>query len=144
VKILLGPIGVLGYSAHLRRVLLAAAFVTAALGAPTAALATEGAATPFKATYTAPAPVGVSNWTCSGAHVVNNVSVKDSETCLISGNTAGFVAGTYIGNPVVNIPPFGVTGWISDFNGVESTGFIATLVNNGDGTFTLDITAYYP
>ena len=144
MKILLGAIGASGYSTHLRRVLLAAAFVTAGLSVPAAALAASGAATPFKATYTAPAPVGVSNWTCSGAHVVNRVSVKDSETCLISGNTAGFVAGTYIGDPMVNIPPFGVTGWISDFNGVESTSFIATLVNNGDGTFTLDITAYYP
>jgi uncharacterized protein YcfJ len=139
MKFLLGTIGL----AHARRVLLAAAVVTTALTAPTAALASEGAATPFKATYTAPAPVGVSNWTCSGAHVVNRVSVKDSETCLISGNTVGFVAGTYVGNPNANVPPFGVTGWFSDYNGAVATSFTATIVNNGDGTFTQYLTAYY-
>jgi hypothetical protein len=143
MKVLLGAGGASVYSAHMKRVLLAAAVVAGALVAPTAVLASEGAATPFKATYTAPAPSGVSDWTCSGAHVVNKVSVKDSETCLISGNTAGFVAGTFVGNPTANIPPFGDTGWLSDYNNIEAKSFTATIVNNGDGTFTLDITAYY-
>jgi hypothetical protein len=143
MQIPFGAFGGSGHLVHLRRALLATAVVTAALSVPTAALASEGAATPFNAAYTAPAPVGVSNWACSGAHVVNRVSVKDSETCLISGNTAGFVAGTYVGKPTANIPPFGDTQWFSDYNGVEATSFTATILNNGDGTFSLYITAYY-
>jgi hypothetical protein len=128
--------------AHIRRALLAAAVVTA-LSGPAAVLASDGVATPFKASYTTATPFGVSIWTCSGAHIVNRVSVKDSETCLITGTTTGLVAGTYVGNPTANIPPFGVTPWGSDYNGALATSFRATLVKNGDGTFTLDIVAYY-
>jgi hypothetical protein len=93
--------------------------------------------------YTTATPFGVSIWTCSGAHIVNPISVKESETCVISCNTTGLVGGTYVGNPTANIPPFVVTPWKSDYNGALATSFTATSVKNGDGTFTLVIVAYY-
>jgi hypothetical protein len=139
-----GAIGISSYAKHLRRGVLAAALLTVAMTAPAAVFASEGVATPFKASYVTPTPIGDSLWTCSGAHVVNRVSIKDSETCLVSGNTTGFVAGTYVGNPTTNIPPFGPNaGWGSDYNGAVATMFTQTFIANGDGTFTMDITAYY-
>ena len=110
----------------------------------TAAMASEGAATQYKASFQAPMPDGgFSQWTCSGVHVVNSVSIKDSEICTITGDTSGLVAGTYVGNPTANVPPFGEVPWFSDFDGVTATRFKAVIVENPDGTFTQHILAYY-
>jgi len=110
----------------------------------TAAMASEGAATQYKASFQAPMPDGgFSQWTCSGVHVVNGVSIKDSEICTITGDTSGLVAGTYVGNPTANVPPFGEVPWFSDFDGVTATRFKAIIVENPDGTFTQHILAYY-
>src|SRR3989454_11265477 len=52
----------------------------------TAAMASEGAATQYKASFSAPMPDGgFSQWTCSGVHIVNRVSITDSEICTITG-----------------------------------------------------------
>ncbi len=110
----------------------------------------NGAGTAFKASYSTGAIDGGTNtWTCSGAHVVNNVSFKDSETCIVSGDVTGYANGTYSGNPAGFVAGsiFGAgTEWSSDFAG--ELGAIATSwtiieSDNGDGTFTLDIVAYY-
>ncbi len=100
---------------------------------------TKGAATTFKMWYP-----GATTWTCSGARVVNRVSVKDSETCLASGNTDGFIAGTYQGNPTGPLPPYSSDAtWHSDFDGSPATSWKITMVDNGNGTFTAYIVAYY-
>jgi hypothetical protein len=110
----------------------------------------NGAGTAFKATYTAGAvDGGITTWTCSGAHVVNKVSFKDSETCILSGDVTGYANGTYSGSPAGFLAgsPFGAgTLWSSDFsgeNGAVATSWTMVESDNGDGTFTLDIVAYY-
>ena len=119
--------------------LMAAVFATS-----TTAMASEGSATQYKASFQAPMPDGgFSQWTCSGVHVVNLVSVKDSEICTITGDTSGLVAGTYVGNPTANVPPFGDVPWFSDFDGATATSFKAIIVANPDATFTQHILAYY-
>ena len=126
------------------RRLMVLTFVLFAFAAfPATASASSGAATPFKAAFSAPMPDGgFADFTCSGAHIVNK-TVKDSETCLVTGDTNGFVAGTYFGHPTADIPALGVVPWFSDFNGVQASRFIATFVDNGDGTWTNYIVAYY-
>lgn len=108
------------------------------------------AGTAFKATYVSGAIDGGTNtWTCSGAHVVNKVSFKDSETCVVSGDVSGFANGTYSGNPAGFLAgsAFGAgTEWGSDFAGeagATATSWTIVETDNGDGTFTLDIVAYY-
>jgi hypothetical protein len=110
----------------------------------------NGAGTAFKAAYPAGAiDGGTTTFTCSGAHVVNNVSFKDSETCILSGDLTGYANGTFTGSPAGFLAgsPFGAaTEWSSDF--IDEKGAVAiswTMVetDNGDGTFTLDIVAYY-
>jgi hypothetical protein len=131
--------------------LIVAAVAAVGYGGVTAlASGGNGAATPFKATYVSGAIDGGTNtWTCSGAHVVNKVSFKDSETCIVSGDVSGFANGTYSGNPTGFLAGsvFGTgTEWASDFKGEASAiAMTWTIVetDNGDGTFTLDIVAYY-
>ena len=110
----------------------------------------DGAGTAFKATYPSGAiDGGVSTFTCSGAHVVNKVSFKDSETCIVSGDVAGYANGTYSGSPAGFLAgsPFGAgTEWASDFageNGAVATSWTIVETSNADGTFTLDILAFY-
>ncbi|SRR6266540_773947 len=123
----------------MKGLLLMLALAAAILSASAVASANTGAATPFKAEYA----VGGAYWTCSGARVDNPVSVKDSETCLVSGNTAGYVAGTYTGSPYGNFPPYGTVGWQSDFDAALASSWTLTITDNGDGTFTVEIVAYY-
>ena len=79
---------------------------------------------------------------CSGAHIVNQVSVKDSETCLLADGT-GMTAGTYQGAPN-GMNPWGVVGhWRSDYNSVLAKSWTMTAVDNGNGSFTLYVVAYY-
>jgi hypothetical protein len=110
----------------------------------------DGAGTAFKATYPSPSiDGGTATWTCSGAHVVNKGSFKDSETCIVSVDVAGFANGTYSGSPAGFLAgsPFGAgTEWASDFtgeNGAVATSWTIVETDNGDGTFTLDILAFY-
>lgn len=117
------------------------------------ALASNGATTTqFSASY-----LNIAQFDCSGAHVVKTspkVSVKDSETCLLTGDTTGFVAGTFTSTYMVGtqgwgfLPPYNFDGygnaaWGSDYDGAVATSWTITSVDNGDGTFTWTIVAYY-
>ena len=139
--------------------MLAAAF---AVGFGTMSVsASNGAATPFKLQYLGTA---TSTWTCAGAHVVNRVSIKDSETCLITGDTSPYVAGTFTsgticpstdqyppsiqGTPACGeLPPYSAPGlpawWLSDFNANPATSWTVVMKRNGDGTFTAVAVSYY-
>jgi hypothetical protein len=98
------------------------------------ATASNGSATPFKATYS---QFGVT-FTCSGATVLNKQVLKDSETCLVSGDDGYWTTGTY---------PAGV--WQSDSSpGSPSYGLVdqtltVTKTANGDGTYTETFLAIY-
>ncbi len=131
--------------------LMVAAVAAIGFGSVTAfANSGDGAGTAFKAMYNVAAvDGGTTTWTCSGAHVVNKVSFKDSETCILSGDVTGYANGTYSGNPAGFLAgsPFGAgTEWASDFvgeHGAVATSWTIVETDNGDGTFTLDIVAYY-
>lgn len=126
----------------LRRLLVATTAAAALTSLPIGVAASDGSATQFTAVY--PTPMldgGTSTWTCSGVHIVNPVSVKDNEECLITGDTSGLVAGTIVGDPKANWPGIGYLGWSSDYNGVEATHFKGHFVSMGDGTFKLTIHA---
>jgi hypothetical protein len=76
--------------------------------------ASNGAGNHFTATYAN----GSTTWTCSGTHVANKV-IKDVETCLVTGDTTGYVAGTYTGTEGAyapcadgNFPPSGTRSGI--------------------------------
>jgi len=131
--------------------LMVAALAAIGYGTATAfANSGDGAGTAFKAGYSVPAiDGGTSTWTCSGAHVVNKSSFKDSETCVVSVDVAGYANGTYSGSPAGFLAgsPFGAgTEWSSDFageNGAVAMSWTIVETDNGDGTFTLDILAFY-
>ena len=108
-----------------------------------AASAGNGAATPFKATYIDNSFKSLA--TCSGAHVIQgNGLVKDSETCILSGNTTTVSAGTIVGNPSYSFPGIpGLVSWASDFDNRIATSVTFKFVANGDGTFTEYVVAYY-
>jgi hypothetical protein len=136
----------------MKRLLVMAVLVVTALGfsvtTGVTAAASSGSGTSFKATYTIanPADGGITTWTCSGSHVANKNVVKDSETCVISGDTTGYVAGSYSGAPVGNFPPFGAVVWNSDYPptlGLQATSWTMTVVENGNGIFTDTILALY-
>jgi hypothetical protein len=76
--------------------------------------------------------------------IANKVNVTDNETCLLTGDTDGFIAGTYRGHPSGPLPPYGGDAtWKSDLDGRVATSWQITLVDNGDGTFTAYIHASY-
>jgi hypothetical protein len=120
---------------------LAAASLVVGFGLSTIpAAASSGAGNHFTANYQYNAGTF---WTCSGTHVANNNVFKDNETCLVTGNTTGFVAGTYTTG--MALPPFGV-GWSSDYPpeaGALAISYTITETNNGNGTWTVSITAFY-
>ncbi len=102
-----------------------------------------GTATPFTASYDLGQPAA--HYACSGTHFETMVSVKDVETCVVSGYTQGRVPGTYSGNPYAVIPGVGShVRWLSDFDGTSfATNFTITMSSNGGGTFMEQIVAYY-
>jgi hypothetical protein len=120
----------------MKRLMTLAVAVLALTGAgigSSVATADNGAQTfHFTATYTDPifGPV-----TCSGERIVKAAPkefTKDSETCLILN---GFPAGTY------TAADFG--GWLSDYDGTFTTNVTIVVTDNGDGTSTANIVAYY-
>jgi hypothetical protein len=124
-------------------VLLAATFVTVSVAAGGNG---GGAAstTPFKAQYFN----GQGGYfTCSGAHIEKTgpkAFVKDSETCAMS-DVSTWPAGTY---PIVPPPPpsEAVASWYSDSPLIAGTYAVSgtiVVTDNGDGTGTMQITAYY-
>ena len=118
----------------------------AVIGPAAVAGASQGAAAPFKATYV---DAGwLANANCSGAHIVqtnpHNPFIKDSETCLLSGNTSHLTEGTIVGNPTYCTYGFGCnTIWNSDYNGAIAKSVTLTMNDNGDGTWTENVVAYY-
>jgi hypothetical protein len=81
--------------------------------------------------------------TCSGVNIQKTAPQafnKDSETCLLSGDDGVFPLGT---------TTYGFGVWFSDYyffslgQVVYAHTVTVTKVDNGDGTFTLDIVAYY-
>lgn len=120
------------------------------------AFASNGAtATPFKASYDNGATLStVPHFTCSGARIAKASFVKDSETCLVTGDTTGFVAGTFQSTTFDGtygwgpMPPYSFDGngngaWASDFDALPAISWTITSVDNLDGTFTWYIVAYY-
>ena len=119
--------------------------VSAIVAVPLTASA-EGKATPFKVTY--PAIAG-STFTCSGAHVVNRNYTKDSETCIVANADPAPTPGTYKstivgGLALASVPSWGPFYWGSDYEiGKIATSFTFVVVDNGDGTSTITIEAFF-
>jgi len=95
----------------------------------------------FNASYGWGALGGTGNWHCQETRIVKTdpkAFIKDSATCLVTGS--GFTAGTY--------PAVGT--WYSDYEYFYGGGVVRTpisgnitITDNGDGTWTWDVTAYY-
>ena len=118
--------------------LMAAVCVTASV-----AVAGNGANTvPWKASYDLPGFGG--HWECSGVRIVKDAPkafVKDSETCTFSDQASYIAPGTYTEADF---------GWASDYElfvlhvGIRIAASHTTVItDNGDGTGTLQIDAYY-
>lgn len=124
-------------------------------GLTAALIATSSAAPPPTATahFTAHYVVdGVDQWTCSGRHVISQGDrAKDTETCLITGDTTGYatMVGTFTGHPNASLPRGGAHPWHSDYNRAVATSFTITikdaghLDSKGFETYQADITAFY-
>jgi hypothetical protein len=133
--------------------------------ASASASASSGASTHFTAGY--PGTPGTF-WSCSGNHIVSNgAGAKDTETCVVSGDVTGYVAGTYKSDPSLGLgtggcagvavgfvpflleldgfPPTDVACWFSDFNGAGATKWTMSFSHNGTSpdTWTLSLVAYY-
>ena len=127
----------------MRRLLLLFA-LTSGLALASSASASGGAEVlHFSVTY----PGGVAN--CTGNRITHTTGgtmfIKDVETCIVNGDFISYLPGTYD----VNSPTIG--GWCSDVDGaifdlstcnLAISGHI-TVTDNGDGTFTWAIVAYY-
>jgi len=120
--------------------LCAALALSVVMVLPVAATTGKGSATQFTAAYAN----GTTTWTCSGVNVANKNVIKDNETCVISGDLTGYVAGTYTGSPYGYFPTLGTSQWNSDYNGALATSWTITLVDDLNGTFTANIAAIYP
>jgi hypothetical protein len=114
--------------------------MSAVAASSAAVLASNGAATPFKVAF----DDGSTHYDCAGARVENRVSIKDSETCLVTGDTSLMIAGTYSGDPYGDLPWFPHARWQSDTgDGRIADHWTVTVNDNGDGTFTLYAVAYF-
>ena len=81
---------------------------------------------------------------CTGTRVVQkDGTVKDSSTCILSGDTSRLVPGTVKGNPSYCLNAVCWPAWVSDFDGKIAKSVNLTLTANGDGSFTQKVTAYY-
>ena len=94
----------------------------------------------FTATYDNGSSFG-GIFTCSGERIVKTAPkafVKDSATCKIS-DIATWPAGTYI---IGGTGPDGAV-WFSDYDGATAVSGTLVVTDNGDGTGTMNIAAYY-
>ena len=82
---------------------------------------------------------------CTGTRVVQkDGTTKDSEICILSGDTSRVVAGTIKGNPGFCFNGVCHPAWGSDMPDVlQAKSVTLVLTANLDGTFTQNITAYY-
>ncbi|HKV87354.1 MAG TPA: hypothetical protein VJT78_05095 [Candidatus Dormibacteraeota bacterium] len=113
-----------------------------------------GSSTPFTASYSS---TGTDHWNCSGYHDVHHSGITDSETCFVTGNTSGYVAGTYSSGTVCPagygaatgttdcgyIPPLGLVYWLSDYNGHLATSWTMVVTGETNGTFRIDVDSAY-
>ena len=95
----------------------------------------------FSAIY--PEPNGV--WSkCTGTRVVQkDGTVKDSEICILYGDTSSVVPGAVKGNPGYCLNGVCWPAWGSDFDGKVAKSVDLSVTANLDGTFTQKVTAYY-
>jgi len=81
---------------------------------------------------------------CTGTRVVQkDGTVKDSATCILSGDISRLVPGTVVGNPGYCLNAVCWPAWVSDFDGKIAKSVNLKLTDNLDGTFTQKVTAYY-
>ena len=126
--------------------------VTAALVVTSSAAPARAATTHFHATY----QQSQSTWNCSGTHTITKSGgAKESETCLVTGMTAGLanVVGTYTGRPGVRLPGMRPGSrparWHSDYNHVVASAYTITFKNthhvqsSGQGIYRVHVTAFY-
>ena len=126
---------------------------TAPAGAPT--LPVNASATPpqqvtaFQVQVTITYAYGaVVSSACTGIHTVAATSVFDDEHCTMTGDTANFAPGTYLGDPVAIIWFIhgADTKWYSDFpgeNGAVATSFTQTFVGDPGKPFLEHVVAQY-
>jgi hypothetical protein len=103
--------------------------------------------TPYTFTDTS----GGTTATCTGNHVdTAGQPPKDIETCLMSGDLTGMAAGTFSNTPDSPIGTWPVAAWgqlgyDSDYYQAptEATSWSIISIDNGNGTFTWNMTAYY-
>jgi hypothetical protein len=127
---------------QMRRLLLVAV-LACVLAFAASASASPDQVLHFSVTY----PGGVAH--CTGNRITHTTSgktfIKDVETCIVNGDWNPLPPGTWD----VNSPTIG--GWCSDVDGaifdistcnLATSGHV-TVTDNGDGTFTWDIVAYY-
>lgn len=138
--------------------LIVLALVVLAFGALTAVASADGngtQTTQFKVTYHD--GFGYEN-TCSGVNQVKkDGSAYDSETCIVSGDTSRFVAGTYESSTTTasgcgvitpGAPGYGPGGiiFLSDYPGLAGkcgTSWTETFTPNADGTWTIEYKVQY-
>ncbi|MHB8380657.1 MAG: hypothetical protein ACYDB2_12240 [Acidimicrobiales bacterium] len=98
-----------------------------------------------------PYTYNASGSTCTGNHVeIVGQAPEDIETCLMSGDVSGMTAGTFSNSPggvsgYFPVAALGLKSWLSDYYPAptEATSWTVKSVNNGNGTFTWNVTAYY-
>ena len=127
----------------MRRLLLGIALAVGLGLVPVNAAAGSHAVIQFSADYSGSTPQGDIFFDCSGIRAVDAYVLKDTETCTVTGAVSGFVAGTYFGRPNAVVPPLGLTGWGSDYDGRIATMFVQRIVANGDGSLTIRTIAFY-
>ncbi len=143
---------------------LAMAVLAAVLSSSVASASSGATVIHFNASY--PSLIG-DLYDCSGSHIVKTAPkalVKDSETCIVSGNVSTYYAGTFTsgiacpneyglppGTECGTFPPYAaapgaidaLVNWFSDFNGAVASSWTITLTRNPDGTFTNEVVSYY-
>lgn len=75
-------------------------------------------------------PMGGSTWTCTGERTDTGAAAQDVETCTITGDTTGFIPGTYSGAPDGDLPPLGTISWVSDYDGADALDWTITISAN--------------
>src|ERR1019366_5235830 len=98
-----------------------------------------------------PYTYNASGTACTGNHVeIAGQAPEDIETCLMSGDVSGMTAGTFSNSPGGDSGYWPVAAWgqgsyLSDYYAAptEATSWTIASINNGNGTFTWNMTAYY-
>ena len=120
--------------------LIVAGVVVCAVGASFAYAGNGSTTTPFANTYTEPGVL----LECKGTRIVQkDGTVKESETCILSGDTSLVESKSVQGRPGYCLNGVCWAYWASDLDGRHAVSVNLTQFANGDGTYTRTITAYY-